>query len=150
VADAGERSEVDIGPVADVPTDRCIDVAGRAVAVRVGDEVVAYQPFCLHQQSSLAGGMVVAGPKLQCPLHFWRYHLPSGVHTGGRGALTTYPVRVEDGHAIVSLPPPEPPMSLRERLLAHAKEWDRDAARPDAVAEDQPRGGGCLEERPRS
>ena len=53
---------VPIGRLDDVPTDRCIAVAdGRAVAVRVGDEVCAYRNRCLHQDSPLAGGWVRDG-----------------------------------------------------------------------------------------
>ena len=137
--------DVDLGPATAVPTDRCIAVAdGRAVALRVDDQVLAFQPHCLHRASSLGEGRVVDG-KLQCPLHFWRYQLPDGLHTGGRGRLARYPVRIEDGHAIAELPEPPPPTSLREQLLAHAAEWDRAAPRDGAR---QPRGDGAGQGRP--
>ena len=142
--------EHEIGPVEALPTDACVAVAdGRAVAVRVGDEVVAFHPNCLHRASSLAGGLVVRPdssgeqPKLQCPLHFWRYHLPSGVHTGGRGVLRSYPVTVRDGRAFVDLPEAAPAVSVREQLLAHARNWDRDAAPQPRTS----RGADCLEVR---
>jgi nitrite reductase/ring-hydroxylating ferredoxin subunit len=117
--------EVDLGRVEDLPDDRCVSVAdGRAVAVRVDGGVRVFQSRCLHKEASLAEGRIVDG-KLQCPLHFWRYRLADGVHVGGLGALATYPVRVHEGRAVASVPDPEPEMSLRERLLAHAHEWDR-------------------------
>jgi nitrite reductase/ring-hydroxylating ferredoxin subunit len=116
--------EVDLGPVADLPEDRCVAVGdGRAVAVRVGDEVRVFANRCLHQDSPLAGGIVLRGD-LVCPQHFWRYRLPAGEHPVG-GCLPSYPVHVVDGRAVARLPEPEPVMSMRERLLAHAHDWDR-------------------------
>lgn len=118
---------VGIGAIEAVPDDRCIAIAdGAAIAIRVDDEVVAFQNRCLHQESPLAEGRVFGG-QLGCPLHFWRYELPSGRHTGNRGTLPSYPVEVIDGEVFVEIPDPEPPMSMRERLLKHAREWERDA-----------------------
>lgn len=71
----------------------------------------------------------MSGGTLTCPLHFWRYRLPEGVHVGGEGRLTSYDTTIVDGEVIVALPDPEPELSMRERLLAHAREWDRDAVR---------------------
>lgn len=117
--------DVVVGPLAAVPSDRCTAIAdGAAVVVRVGEEVVAFSNRCLHQDSPLADGMVFDG-RLTCPLHFWRYELPSGRHVGRMGALERYPVTVVDGQVVVALPDPAPPMSMRERLLQHAHEWER-------------------------
>ena len=114
-----------VGPLESVPLDHCIAVAdGRAVVARVGDTVVAMQNRCLHQDSPLEGGRIT-GDRLTCPLHFWRYRLPEAEHTGGRGALETYAVELVDGVVIVDLPEPKPAMSMREQLLAHAREWNR-------------------------
>lgn len=115
-----------MGHVADVPTDRCIVIAdGAAIVVRVGEEVVAFPNRCLHQDSPLADGMVFGG-RLTCPLHFWHYDLPSGEHIGRMGALQRYPVTVgPDGEVVVTMPDPQPAMSMREQMLAHAREWDR-------------------------
>lgn len=122
---------VSAGPFADIPADRCVAIAeGRAVVVRVGDRVVAFDNRCLHKDSPLAGGRVISG-RLTCPLHFWRYRLPGGEHVGGQGALPSFPVTTSDGEVLVDLPDPEPPRSLREQLLAHAREWDRDAGQAD-------------------
>ncbi|CAN5802909.1 hypothetical protein BH23ACT10_BH23ACT10_07190 [soil metagenome] len=122
---------VSAGPLADIPTDRCVAIAdGRAIVVRVGDRVVAFANRCLHKASPLAGGRVISG-RLTCPLHFWRYHLPEGEHVGGQGALSSYPVTTVDGEVLVDVPEPEVPSSIRKQLLAHAREWDRDAGQPD-------------------
>lgn len=144
-----ESNEVDAGRLADVPTDRCVAIGdGRAVVTRVGDDVVAMRNRCLHRDSPLAEGRVLdrgaGAPLLQCPQHFWRYELPTGEHTGGEGRLATYPVRVVDGHVVVDVPPPPPAMSLRERMLAHARDWDRDA--PPAPRATR-RGDRCVEDR---
>jgi nitrite reductase/ring-hydroxylating ferredoxin subunit len=119
---------VPIGPVASVPDDVCVEVGdGRAVVLRVGDEVCAYENRCAHQDSPLAGGIVRNGV-LSCPLHFWRYLAHSGQLIGTRRVLPSFLVEVVDGQAFVQLPDPPPPQSLREQLLARARAYDRDAA----------------------
>jgi nitrite reductase/ring-hydroxylating ferredoxin subunit len=122
--------DIVVGTVADVPEDRCTAIAdGAAIVVRVGEDVVAFPNRCLHQDSPLAEGMVFNG-RLTCPLHFWRYDLPSGEHVGGMGALDRYPVAIgTDGRVVVTVPDPQPIMSVRERMLQHAREWDRGDAR---------------------
>ena len=117
-----------VGAVAEVPSDRCVEVAGgRAVVVRVGAEVHAYPNRCLHQESPLAGGWVRDGV-LTCPLHFWRYDVATGERRDGRGCLSTFPVEIVDGDAYVELPDDAPPRSLRDELLERARTYDRDAA----------------------
>jgi 3-phenylpropionate/trans-cinnamate dioxygenase ferredoxin subunit len=116
---------VPIGPVGDVPSDRCVAVGdGLAVAMRVGDEVCAYRNECLHQDSPLAGGLVRDGV-LMCPLHFWRYDARTGRVTSGRRKLERFPVEIVDGEAIVLLPDERPRRSLRDELLERARSYDR-------------------------
>ena len=119
---------VSAGPVDELPRDGCISAgAGAAVVARVGDEVVAFENRCLHQESPLAGGYLKEGV-LTCPLHFWRYRLPGGVHVGSDETLVAYRVEIIDGEIFVDVPDPLPPMSMREKLLAHAEEWNREHA----------------------
>lgn len=108
------------------PRERATAVAGgRAVLVRVGNEIFAYRNECLHQASPLKGGLVKDGV-LTCPLHFWRYEADTGAKCGDPSLrLESYPVEVVDGIVRVTLPDPPPDRSMRETLLAHAKEWDR-------------------------
>lgn len=115
------------GLLDDLPSDRCVAIGdGSIVVVRFGQEVVALRNRCLHKGSSLDGGRVVAG-MLRCPQHFWTYRLPSGTNTGGHGTLTSYDVEVTaEGEVWVEAPEPEPAKGMRELLLAHAREWDRD------------------------
>jgi nitrite reductase/ring-hydroxylating ferredoxin subunit len=113
---------VSAGPIADIPENRCQPVGeGAAIVIRVADRVVAFQNRCLHQNSPLEGGIVLDG-FLICPLHFWRYRLPAGRHLSGT-ALPSYPVELTDGEVFVDIPDPAPPISMREMLLKHAREW---------------------------
>lgn len=114
---------VSAGALADLPTDRCVSVAGgAAVVARVGEGVVAFQNRCLHQDSPLQDGWI-SGGTLNCPLHFWRYRLPEGEHhTGAR--LRSYPTEIEDGEVFLEVPDPAPRRSMREILLEHAREWE--------------------------
>ncbi len=119
---------VSIGPVGSVPSDRCVAVAdGRAVVVRVGEEVRAFQNRCLHQDSLLDGGIVRNGV-LSCPLHFWRYRVADGSLIGSRRSLPSFPIDIVHGEAFVLLPDDDPQMTLRQRLLDRARHYDRDAA----------------------
>lgn len=125
---------VPIGPIADVPADGCLAVAGgRAVVVRVGDEVRAYPNRCLHQEAPLAGGWVRDGV-LTCPLHFWRYDVSTGELRSGDGRLEPYPVEHDGEMAHVVLPDEPVARSLREELLERARTYDRDAAFEDRVS----------------
>ena len=117
---------VNAGDLGDLPTDVGVAIAdGRAVVIRVGDEVFAYRNECLHQASPLAGGLVKDGV-LTCPLHFWRYEATTGAKCGEpEFRLDSYPVRLESGTVLVELPEPDPVRSMREVMLDHAREWDR-------------------------
>ena len=120
--------KVEIGHLDEIPSESCIAVAGgRAVAVRVGDSVCAYQNRCLHQDAPLAGGWVRGGV-LSCPLHFWRYNVATGRQIGRSVSLPSYPVEIVDGHVVIELPDEGPRLSLREQLLQRAQSYDRDAA----------------------
>jgi nitrite reductase/ring-hydroxylating ferredoxin subunit len=126
---------VDAGPVDDLPSDRCVPVGdGRAVVVRTAGEVVAFPNRCLHQASPLDGGWVRDGV-LSCPLHFWRYRLDGSLIGGGDGdRLERLPVTVVDGAVQVEVPDPPAATSLRERLLARARDYDRAEAYATRVA----------------
>lgn len=122
---------VRVGPIGDVPDTECVAIAdGRAVVVRVGDELRAFENRCVHQESPIAGGIVRNGV-LSCPLHFWRYHVDDGTLIGSSRSLQRFPIEVVRGEAFVLLPDPEPDVPLRRRLLARAQQYDRDRAWED-------------------
>lgn len=115
--------KVSAGPIGEISEKQCVAIGdGRAVVVRVNDQVVAFPNRCLHQDSPLAGGIVIDGV-LVCPLHFWRYRLPGGQHLSG-ARLVSYPVTHQHGEVFVELPEPAPKLSMREMLLARAREWN--------------------------
>ena len=119
---------VSAGQLDDLPTDHVVAVGdGEVVVVRSADGVCAYRNACLHKGLSLDGARVHAG-RFACPQHFWQYDLGSGRHLGGRGSLTPCPVTVtEAGEVLVEAPEPAPAPSMRELLLAHARDWERGA-----------------------
>lgn len=96
------------------------------VAVAVFDvdgDLVALDDRCLHKGGSLSRGYVHGGT-VTCAEHWWRYDLRSGERVGSPWlCLRRY--RVErDGDAIrVAIPERPSRLSMRERLLAHAREW---------------------------
>jgi nitrite reductase/ring-hydroxylating ferredoxin subunit len=119
---------VRVGPVAWIPTDSCVAVGdGQAVVVKVGDQVHAFRNQCIHQEASLHGGIVRNGV-LSCPFHFWRYHVDTGRLVGSQKSLERFPVDVVDGQAWVLVPDEPVGVSLRERLLERARDYDREAA----------------------
>ena len=116
-------------PLAAIPESGCLAVAdGRVLLARVDGEVVAYVNACLHRGAALDTGVVRAGT-LTCPAHLWRYRLADGGCLTGPGGLQPVPVAVVDGEVEV-VPPAgasDTAGSLRERLLEHARGWERDA-----------------------
>jgi nitrite reductase/ring-hydroxylating ferredoxin subunit len=94
------------------------------VCVVAGDngEPIAMLDRCPHRDIALSGGIVKDGT-LVCPGHFWRFDLTTGARTDlpERGA-TRYPTRVVDGWVEALLPPARPHQSMREWLLAQARE----------------------------
>lgn len=119
---------VPLGPVAALADDRCLAIAdGRAVVVRVGDEVRAYRNRCLHQDAPLAGGWVRDGV-LSCPLHFWRYDVATGALRDGARCLDRFEVEYDGGEAYAVIPDEPPRRSLRDELLDRARTYDRDVA----------------------
>lgn len=83
---------------------------------------VAMLDRCPHRDIALSGGTVRDGT-LVCPGHFWCFDLADGRRTDRpeQGA-TLYPTRVVDGWVEALIPPPSPRISMREHLLAHARQ----------------------------
>jgi NAD(P)H-dependent nitrite reductase small subunit len=107
--------------------------AGEVAVFNVDGGLLAVEARCLHKGGPLADGLVSNGV-VTCPLHWWRYDLRTGERLGAPDLrLTCYPVRLTDGRIEVLLPHAHrPPPSLRERLLAAARDWQSDADPPPA------------------
>jgi nitrite reductase/ring-hydroxylating ferredoxin subunit len=110
----------DRGPVRLQHGDRAV------LVIEVDGVVVAYDDACRHRGSSLATGLV-REHVLTCPAHLWRYDLRTGErHDTDGEPLPRYDVVVTaDGVVVVDLPDLPPALSLREVLLAHAREGRR-------------------------
>ncbi|MGH3362610.1 MAG: alpha/beta fold hydrolase [Nocardioides sp.] len=113
--------------VPDRPVGKVVGDSGqdrdRVCVVLTGEgEHVAMLDRCPHRDIALSGGIVKDGT-LVCPGHFWRFDLQTGNRTDSpdRGA-TVYSTRVADDWVEALLPPVQPRQSMREWLLAQARD----------------------------
>ena len=83
-----------------------VTVGGKELVLgRAGDRYFAVQRRCAHRGGDLAGGQL-AGDRLICPQHGWRYSIETGGEDGIYGTcLEVYPVRVTGEQLEVSLTP---------------------------------------------
>ncbi|OHB76734.1 MAG: hypothetical protein A2Z34_02760 [Planctomycetes bacterium RBG_16_59_8] len=89
---------VKVCKVSDIPqgTGKCVEVAGKAVALfRVDGDIHAIKNLCPHQGGPLADGMM-DGKEVLCPWHEWRFDVVSGNSSSvPRARVRTYNVKVE-------------------------------------------------------
>ncbi|BBY17520.1 Rieske (2Fe-2S) protein [Mycolicibacterium litorale] len=72
-----------------------VEVGGVAIALfSAGERVYAMADECVHQQRSLAKGVLLHG-KVICPGHQWQFDLDTGYEESQDMCQPTYPVRVE-------------------------------------------------------
>jgi nitrite reductase/ring-hydroxylating ferredoxin subunit len=82
----------------------------------------AVQDACRHRQASLATGVIRDGV-VTCPSHFFQYDLRTGARHDNEGEpLPAYPARIVGDRVEVEVPDAVRAPSLREVLLAHARE----------------------------
>ncbi|MCA0329553.1 MAG: Rieske 2Fe-2S domain-containing protein [Actinobacteria bacterium] len=82
----------------------------------------AVEDACRHRQASLLTGVVRDGV-VTCPSHFWQYDLRTGSRVDTLGEpLPAYPVTVVGDEIEIEVPDPAPVLTMREILLAHARE----------------------------
>lgn len=108
------------------PAGGAARIASGDTAVAVFDvdgELVALDDRCLHKGGSLSRGYLHQG-SVTCAEHWWRYDLRTGERVGSPWlCLRRYPVE-RDGDAVrVAIPDRPPGLSMRQRLLEHAREW---------------------------
>ncbi|TCK27624.1 Rieske 2Fe-2S domain-containing protein [Pseudonocardia endophytica] len=76
----------------------------KVLLMNVDGTVRAYQNRCPHQEWALDEGEFDEG-KLICSRHLWEFDALTGAGVNPTDcALTSYPVKVEDGQILVSLP----------------------------------------------
>jgi len=97
-------------------------VKGQPIIVTVLDGIpYAISDTCPHNGASLADGVFRDGC-ITCPAHFWRFSVRDGRKQSGPAiSVPTYRCWTEDGWIAIEVPEPEPPRSMREVLLAHAR-----------------------------
>ena len=96
---------------------------GTAVLVAlVEGDVVAYEDACGHRGNSLLEG-VIRDCIVTCPAHLWRYDLRTGERYDSPGSrLARFPVAIIGDDVVIDVPSPAPKLSIREALLAAARE----------------------------
>ena len=111
------------------PGERVSVVSGdrKVVVFNIEGDLYALDASCVHTGGPLEEGVVRKGV-VTCPWHLHRYEIATGRRVDMPGAgQGTYPVIIEGGEIIVEVPEPEPPRTMREKLMEHAREWNRDA-----------------------
>jgi nitrite reductase/ring-hydroxylating ferredoxin subunit len=85
-----------------------VQAAGRELALASTQEgVFAFADRCPHAETRMSEGRLRAC-RVTCPLHGAAFDVRDGRVLGGPASvpLTTYPVRISDGHVEVLLPDP--------------------------------------------
>jgi len=79
-------------------------ILARTVAVfNLDGQLYGLEGDCKHMKASLASGKI-EGTIITCPMHGWRYDIPSGECLEESWArLKTYKAYVEDGHIWVDI-----------------------------------------------
>ena len=95
-----------LAPLSDLPAPN------EAKEVTCGDKVIcianaggqffALDNTCIHQGGPLGEGVIEKG-KIVCPWHGWVYDLKTGELAPGRPGVKAYPLKIEDGDALIEL-----------------------------------------------
>ena len=90
----------------------CVKVQGKQIAIfniKERTEWYAVQNLCPHDKRMVLSRSLVGSagdePKISCPLHKNGFSLKDGKHIseGDIDDLTTYPIKVEDGHVFLQV-----------------------------------------------
>ncbi len=83
---------------------RAVQLDGRELAIfQSGEQVYCLDGLCPHEGGPMAQGELADGI-VTCPWHGWGFRCDNGQAADGNGcALTTYPVKIEDGGVLVAL-----------------------------------------------
>ena len=102
-----QMTEYRVGPADELPVGegRAYAVGGHMVAVfrpRRGG-LRAVSAVCPHAGGPIADGLVDA-EVVVCPLHQHVYELTTGFSRTGQAPLLVYPIRIDDGDLVISVP----------------------------------------------
>jgi nitrite reductase/ring-hydroxylating ferredoxin subunit len=104
-----EMTEYRVGPADELPVGegRAYKAGGEMVAVfRLRDGGLhAVSAVCPHAGGPIADGLADA-EVVVCPLHQHVYELATGCSRTGQASLRVYPVRIDHGDLVVSVPAP--------------------------------------------
>ncbi|MEK0320475.1 MAG: Rieske 2Fe-2S domain-containing protein [Nitrosopumilus sp.] len=93
-----EKGEVSAGKA------KAFKIEGKQIAVFNQDGYHAIDDLCVHQDGSIASG-IVEGDIVECPLHFWHYNIKTGELTDYLKdvKLETYAVQTRDDGIYVDI-----------------------------------------------
>jgi nitrite reductase (NADH) small subunit len=104
-----EMTKYRVGPADELPVGegRAYKAGGEMVAVfRLrGGGLHAVSAVCPHAGGPIADGLADA-EIVVCPLHQHVYELATGCSRTGQASLRVYPVRIDHGDLVVSVPAP--------------------------------------------
>ena len=104
-----DHNWVRVAPCDQIPPrqGRSVSIGDRELAIfNLGDRFFATDNRCPHKGGPLCDG-IVTGVSAVCPLHAWKINLADGRVERPQGAehcVATYPVRVDEGVIVVSVP----------------------------------------------
>jgi 3-phenylpropionate/trans-cinnamate dioxygenase ferredoxin subunit len=101
-------SEVNLGPLADLPVDEGVRIVEQGVAVavfRVADGVRAIADRCSHAEASLSEGEVF-GNEVECPRHGAEFDLTTGraLTLPATKPVAVFATETRDGLVFVEIP----------------------------------------------
>lgn len=92
-----------------------VEVSGQPVMIVFADGAFsALAGSCLHSGAPLATG-TLAGGKIVCPWHGWRYDRKTGLAEQGGARLANYTVKVEDGRLLIDPTPAQGSVAAKEK-----------------------------------
>ena len=71
---------------------------------RVGGVLHAISNTCPHQHVAALHNGTLDGECVTCPMHGWTFSLRTGRAVRGSGRVRVYPVHVEEGWVLISVP----------------------------------------------
>ncbi len=97
---------VRVASVSDVPPGKVVEVAanGKSIALcNVAGTFYALDNVCIHRGGPLGEGYL-AGEKVECPWHGWRFDVKTGMTNANPGMkAATYEVKIEGNDVLIAV-----------------------------------------------